>query len=177
MPQIQTSVLITEKQIQKRVQEIASELNTKFKNKKVLCLCTLKGAFTFFSDLVRKLDFDLICDFCATSCYGYRNTPSKEVRLSLDTELDMEGKDVLLIEDIIDRGLTMQFLQAHFKKRNPKSLTTVTLVAKPEKITHPCQIDHIGFKVKSDAFLVGYGMDYQEQFRHLPHIAEISNLN
>ena len=177
MPQIQTSVLITEEQIQKRILEIATDLNKQFKNKKVLTLCTLKGAFAFFSDLVRKLDFDLICDFCATSCYGYRNVPSREVRLSLDTELDMEGKDVLLIEDIIDRGLTMQFLQTHFKKRNPNSLTTVTLVAKPEKIIHPCQIDHIGFKVKSDAFLVGYGMDYQEQLRHLPYIAEINNLN
>lgn len=177
MPQIQTSVLITEKQIQKRIQEIASDLNKQFKNKKVLSLCTLKGAFTFYSDLVRLLDFDLTCDFCATSCYGYKNIPSKEVRLSLDIELDIEGKDVLLIEDIVDRGLTMQFLQNHFNKRNPKSLTTVTLIVKPEKITHPCQIDHIGFKVKSDAFLVGFGMDYQEQFRHLPHIAEINNLN
>ena len=177
MPEIQTSVLISEKEIHKKVSELADTLNQKFQNKKLTALCTLKGAFTFYADLLRQLKADIVCDFCATSCYGLKQKPSEEVRLVLDAETDLAGQDILLVEDIVDRGLTLQFLQAHLKKRKPRSITTVVLITKPKNIIHPCQIDHKIFEIHKKAFLVGYGMDYQEQFRHLPYIAEISNLN
>ena len=177
MPEIKTSVFLTKEQIQKRVEELAAALNKQFQNKSIAALCTLKGAFTFFSDLVRRLNCDMACDFCSTSCYGLKQQPSKEVRLTLDTDMDLQGKHILLVEDIVDRGLTLQFLQNHLQKRKPSSLTTTALLAKPKNISYPCRIDHTGFEVNNNDFLVGYGMDYQEQLRSLPYIAKINNLN
>lgn len=176
MLNIKTSVLITTEHIQKKVQELAQTLNKKFENKQIIAIGVLKGSFTFYSDLIRALSCRVLCDFCATSSYGNKIEPSKEIKLTLDTDLDIAGKHILLVEDIVDRGLTLQFLQSHFKHRNPLSLTTVTLIAKPQS-TQKCQLDHIGFEIEQSTFLVGYGMDYQEQFRHLPYIAEINSLN
>ena len=176
MADIKTSILITEEQIQKRVQELAQIFNKKFENKKMIAIGVLKGAFSFYSDLIRSLSCQVLCDFCATSSYGTKVQPSKEVKLTMDTYLNISGQHVLLVEDIVDRGLTLNFLQSHFHNRNPLSLTTVSLIAKPKSIRQKsCQIDYIGFEVKQSSFLVGYGLDYQEKFRHLPYIAEISS--
>ncbi len=178
MLNIKTSVLITAEHIQKKVQELAQILNKKFENKQIIAIGVLKGSFTFYSDLIRALSCRVLCDFCATSSYGKKREPSKEIKLTMDTDLDISGKHILLVEDIVDRGLTLKFLQSHFKHRNPLSLTTITLIAKPQNTRQvKCQLDHIGFEVEADSFLVGYGLDYQEQFRHLPYIAEINSLN
>ena len=178
MNDIKTSLLITEEQIQKRVQELAQTLDKQFKNKQVIAIGVLKGAFTFYSDLMRKLTCEVLCDFCTTSSYGKNLIPSKEVRLTMDISLDIAEKHVLLVEDITDRGRTLHFLQAHLKSRKPASLTTVTLVNKPNEMREQdCQVDHVGFEIGKSSFLVGYGLDYQEQFRHLPYIAEVSSLN
>ena len=175
---LKTSVVITEEQIQKRVLELAGELDKKFKGKKVVAIGVLKGAFSFYSDLIRALSCEALCDFCATSSYGKRKEPSKEVKLTMDTHLDIAGRHILLVEDIVDRGLTLNFLQNHFKTREPLSMTTTALIVKPPSVREkPCQVDYTGFNVKQSAFLVGYGMDYQEQFRHLPYIAEINSFN
>ena len=175
---IKTSVLITEEQIQKRVREIAQDLNKKFKEQQIVAIGVLKGSFAFYSDLIRSLACPALCDFCETSRYGIRKTPSKEVKLTMDTHLNVTGKHILLVEDIVDQGRTLHFLQSHFNSRKPLSLTTVALIAKSEKIRErKCQIDYTGFEVEQSSFLVGYGMDYQEQFRHLPYIAEINSLN
>ena len=179
MIDIKTSILITEEQIQKRVQELAQIFNKKFENKKLIAIGVLKGSFSFYSALIRSLSCQVLCDFCATSSYGKKVQPSKEVKLTMDTYLNISGQHILLVEDIVDRGLTLNFLQSHFKNRNPLSLTTVSLLTKPESVRQKnCQIDYVGFEVKQSSFLVGYGLDYQEQFRHLPYIAEIkSDLN
>ena len=96
----------------------------------------------------------------------------------MDTNLNVSGRHIILIEDIVDKGHTLEFLQSYFKNRNPASLTTVVLIAKPQSVRErKCQIDYTGFKVEQSSFLVGYGLDYQEQFRHLPYIAEINSLN
>ena len=176
MLNIKTSVLITEDQIQKRVQEIARTLNKEFENKKLIAIGVLKGAFSFYSDLIRALSCRVLCDFCATSSYGTKKEPSREVKLTMDTNLNISGQHVLLVEDIVDRGLTLNFLKSHFKHRNPLSLTTVALITKLSQKTK-YQVDHVGFEVDQSSFLVGYGLDYQEQFRHLPYIAEINSLN
>ena len=178
MLDIKTTVLITEEQIQKKIKEIAQSLNKKFKNEQVLAIGTLKGSFAFYSDLIRSLSCRVLCDFCETSRYGKKKEPSKEVKLTMDTSLNISRKHILLVEDIVDQGHTLSFLQSHFKNHNPLSLTTVVLIAKPQKIRErKCLIDHIGFQVEQSSFLVGYGLDYQEQFRHLSYIAEIKSLN
>ena len=174
---IKTAVLITEQDIQNKIKELALILNKKFRNKKLIAIGVLKGSFTFYSDLLRALDTRIVCDFCATSSYGHRHSPSKEVQLTLDIATNITGEDVLLIEDIVDRGLTVGFLQSIFQSRNPKSLHTVALIKRTHGVKYSCQIDYTGFQIESSSFLVGYGMDYQEQFRHLPHIAEILSLN
>ena len=178
MNDIKTSILINEKQIQKRVQELAEDLNKKFKNQQIVAIGILKGSFSFYSDLIRSLTCRVLCDFCIASRYGKREEPSNEAKLILDTDLNISGRHVLLIEDIVDRGITLNFLQSHFKTRDPLSLTTVTLIAKSkEHWEKSCQLDYVGFEVEKSSFLVGYGLDYQEKFRHLPYIAEIKNLN
>ncbi len=178
MLEIKTSVLITEKKIQKRVQELAEILNKKFENKQLTAIGILKGSFSFYSDLIRSLSCRVSCDFCMTSSYGKKAEPSKEVKLTMDTVLNISGKHILLVEDIVDRGLTLSFLQSHFKNRKPLSITTVALIVKPDHVRQTkCQVDHTGFEVEQSSFLVGYGLDYQEQFRHLPYIAEINSFN
>ena len=175
MINIKTTALITEQQIQKRVQELAQELNKKFENKKLIAIGILNGAFLFYSDLMRALSCRVLCDFCATSSYGKNKTPLKEVKLTMDINLDIKGEHILLVEDIVDRGLTLKFLQSHFQHRQPLSITTVALIVKPESVREAkCQVDYTGFKVKETSFLVGYGLDYQEQFRSLPYIAEMT---
>ncbi len=178
MINLNTSVLFTEKQIAKKVRHLAGVLSKKFQNKKIYALGILKGSFVFYTDLLRQMkDSQIVCDFCATSSYGQKRQASEEVHLTMDLSTRIRGKDVLLVEDIVDRGLTLHFLQSVLKSRKPKSLTTVALISKPHQISHPCQLDYVCFSTKSPSFLVGYGLDYQEQFRHLPYIAEIDNLN
>ena len=174
---IKTSVLITELEIQTRIKELAGVLNKKFENKKIIAIGVLKGSFTFYSDLLRAINARVICDFCTTSSYGNKHSPSEEVQLTLDIATNITGENVLLIEDIVDRGLTLNFLQSIFKNRNPSSLTTVALVKKTRNIDYPCQVDHVGFETESPSVLVGYGLDYKENFRHFPYIAEILSFN
>ena len=176
MPETKTSVLFTEQQVQKRINELAQQLNHKFQGKTLLAIGILKGAVVFYADLIRKLTNPVMCDFCATSSYGQRDTPSHEIHLTLDTKLNISAHHVLLIEDIVDRGLTLQFLQQMFNSRHPKSLTTVALVAKPQTITPPCPVDYVGFHVDRSVFIVGCGMDYKEKYRHLPYLAEVTKL-
>ena len=178
MMDIKTSVLITEKQIQKKVEELAKILNQKFQGQKLVVIGVLNGAFCFYTDLLRSLSMPVLCDFCIAESYGTRKIPSKEVRLTLDVELNISNHNVLLVEDLVDRGRTLHFIQSHFKQRDPLSLTTLALMEKPQNLREAdCQVDWTGFKVEKSSFLVGYGLDYQEHFRQLPYIAEITNFN
>ena len=175
---IKTSVVITEEQIQNRVQELGEALNQKFQGQKLAVIGILKGAFCLYTDLLRTLSMPVLCDFCCAESYGTRKAPSKEVRLTLDVQLNLTNQNVLLVEDLVDRGRTLHFIQSHLKQRNPLSLSTLALLEKPQNLREKdCQVDWTGFKVKQSSFLVGYGMDYQERFRHLPYIAEIINFN
>jgi hypoxanthine phosphoribosyltransferase len=170
------STLYTADQIQKRIQELGVVLTDKLKGKEVVAVCVLKGSFMFFSDLIREIDTDLECDFFGVSSYQNSHKSSGEVKLTLDLNLSIRDKHVVLIEDIVDTGLTMQYLQQNLKLRGPASLNTVALLSKPSAHEVDFELDHFGFEIAND-FVVGYGLDYQGQFRNLPYIALVQSLN
>lgn len=167
---------ISELDIRNRVKEMGAQLSDMYKGKEVIAVCVLKGSFIFYSDLIRAMNTDVICDFFACSSYGNSMSSSGQVKLTLDLSSHVVDKHVLLVEDIIDSGLTMCYLQNLLKLRNPKSVSTVTLLHKPEAKKVDCNIDIVGFKITND-FVVGYGLDYQGMYRNLPYIAQVQNMN
>jgi len=166
---------LSAEKIQKRVQEMAAEINKRFKDQELLAVCILKGSFMFYSDLIRQLDGNVQCEFLAVSSYTGMSS-SGEVKVTLDLARPIEGKNVLIVEDIVDTGLTMNFLKSLFLARKPKSLSTAVLLQKPEALKVPCELDFVGFKIPND-FVVGYGLDYQGYYRNLPYIAQVNSLN
>jgi hypoxanthine phosphoribosyltransferase len=176
MGNLQLSTYIKEEDIQKKVKEIGQTLTKKFKGQSVVAICILKGSFVFYSDLIRNLDTDVQCEFFGVASYHGGTSSSGEVKVTLDLSTPLEGKDVILVEDIVDTGLTMNYLKNAILSRKPKSLTTVALLEKPDALKVPCEVDHIGFKIPND-FVVGYGLDYQGLYRNLPYIAQVQSLN
>ena len=142
----------------------------------VVAICILKGSFVFYSDLIRAMDIDVQCEFFGVSSYHGNMTSSGEVKVTLDLANPIEGRHVVLVEDIVDTGLTMNYLKTTLLSRKPKSLTTVTLLEKPDALKVPCELDYVGFKIPND-FVVGYGLDYQGLYRNLPYIAQVQSLN
>lgn len=173
MTHLDVEPYITQTQIQKRIREIGSELTNRFKGKKVVAVCVLKGSFIFYSDLIRSIESDLSCEFFGVSSY-HGMSSSGEVKVTLDLSTPIEDKHVLLVEDIVDTGLTMNYLKSNLLSRKPASLTTATLLLKPEALKVPCEIDYVGFKI-SNEFVVGYGLDYQGYYRNLPFIGQVQN--
>lgn len=165
---------ISEEQIQTKVKELGKLLSEKFKNEKVVAVCVLKGSFMFYSDLIRNISADITCEFFGVSSYSGTSS-SGEVKVTLDLASPVENCHVILVEDIVDTGLTMNYLKNSIMSRKPKSLTTIALLEKPDALKVPCQIDHVGFKIPND-FVVGYGLDYQGYYRNLPYIAQVQNL-
>ena len=175
MNQLQLSTLISEEKLQNRIKEIGIELTTSFHKKEVVAICVLKGAFIFFSELIRHIDANITCEFLGIS--SYQNTSSTgEVRLTLDLASSIEDKHVLLVEDIVDSGLSLNYLQKSLYNRHPKSLTTVALIQKPEAKKVDYTLDYVGFELPNK-FIVGYGMDYNQHYRNLPYIAQVENIN
>lgn len=172
--QLQLSTYLSEREIQSKVEAMGLELTTKFKNKNPVVICILKGSFVFYSDLVRNIKTDIECEFFGVSSYHGNISSSGEVKVTLDLAKPIEGRDVILVEDIVDTGLTMNYLRNNLLARKPSSLTTVTLLEKPEALKVPCQVDLVGFKIPND-FVVGYGLDYQGYYRNLPYIALVQS--
>ncbi len=164
---------LTEEQIKKKVTEIGKALTEKFRDKEVVAICVLKGSFVFYSDLIRSIDTDVQCEFFGVSSYSGASS-SGEVKVTLDLANPIEGKHVLLVEDIVDTGITMNYLRNAILTRMPKSLTTVALLEKPEALKVPCPLDHVGFQI-SNEFVVGYGLDYEGYYRNLPFIGQVQN--
>lgn len=164
---------ISEEKIQAKVAEIAAELSKKLKDKPVVAVCVLKGSFMFYSDLIRNINTDITCEFFGVSSY-HGATSSGEVKVTLDMSAPIENKHVILVEDIVDTGLTMNYLINAMKARKPASLTTVALLEKPQALKVPCKIDHVGFQITNE-FVVGYGLDYQGYYRNLPYIGQVQN--
>ena len=164
-----TEILLSAEQIQKRVAELAGDLRRDFPDD-LHVIAVLKGAFVFLSDLIRHIPGSVSLDFMAVSSYAKGTTTSGEVRLLKDLDFALDGRNVVIVEDIVDTGLTLNYLQDILRSRGPKSLRTACLLSKPSRRKVDVKVEYIGFTIE-DRFVVGYGLDYAEQYRNLPHIA------
>lgn len=163
-------ILIEEKILQAKVAELGAKVTEDYRGKDLLIVCVLKGAVIFTSDLIRKIDLPLDIDFMAISSYGANTKSSGVVRILKDLDMSIEGKHVLIVEDIIDSGLTLAYMIENLKSRGPASVEICTILDKKERRTIELDIKYTGFVVP-DEFVVGYGLDYAEKYRNLPYIA------
>ncbi|WP_336824277.1 hypoxanthine phosphoribosyltransferase [Sporosarcina sp. USHLN248] len=162
-------ILISEEKIQEKVKELGLQLTEEYQDKFPLAIGILKGALPFMSDLIKHIDAHIELDFMDVSSYGNATVSSGEVKIVKDLNTSVEGRDVLIIEDIIDSGKTLNYLVELFKYRKAKSIKLVTLLDKPSGRKVDLKADYVGFLVP-DAFVVGYGLDYAEKYRNLPYI-------
>lgn len=166
-------VLITKEEIEKRTAELAAEISRDYKGKKLIMICVLTGAMVFFADLIRKIEIPLEVDTIVASSYGTGMTTSGSVRISKDIKYDISGKSVILVEDIIDTGVTLKTLTQMLATRAPESLKVCSLLDKPSRRRVDFEGDYVGFKIP-DEFVVGYGLDYAEQYRNLPEVCTLN---
>jgi hypoxanthine phosphoribosyltransferase len=164
-----TEVMISEEQLAQKVSELAKQIEKDFKGEELLVVGILKGASVFVADLIRKINLDVNIDFMSVSSYGNSTESSGTVKILKDLDVNIEGKNVLIVEDIIDSGLTLSNLVATLETRNPKSLKLCTLLDKPQRRKANIFVDYVGFVIE-DKFIVGYGIDYAEKYRNLPYI-------
>ncbi|MBF0297837.1 MAG: hypoxanthine phosphoribosyltransferase [Oligoflexia bacterium] len=166
-------VLISEKEIEKKIVRLAKEINENYKESLPVIVCVLKGAFIFCSNLVKKLKLPLLeIEFISVSSYGNEFKSSGEVNLTVPLSGAITNKDVLLVEDIVDTGVTAKFLIEYLQKQNPKSIKLASLLCKPQKLQHKINIDYLAFNIE-DKFVIGYGLDYLGKYRTLPYIGYI----
>ena len=173
-PTSEPKIMIPEVKIQARLDELAQEINHDYAGKEITAICVLKGSFVFFSDLIRRLDIPLACEFLGVSSYGNKMVSSGEVKLTLDLNDPIEGRHVIIIEDIVDTGLTLGYIQSLLKARKPASLRSCALLMKPDTLKTPVEVDYVGFKIGRE-FVVGYGIDHAGRHRGLPYIASLEN--
>lgn len=162
-------VLFTEEEIKAKVREIATQLNNDFKGEEVIMVCVLKGSLPFFADLIRLLEFPVTFDMVCVSSYGASAESSGTLKIKLDSGISFEGKNVVIVEDILDTGNTLTNLLEHFKTKNPKSMKLCCMLDKPSRRIRDIYADYVGFEIP-DEFVVGYGLDYNEKYRQLPYI-------
>ena len=172
MPELRPSeILLSADQIQKRVEALALEIRADFPDD-LHVIAVLKGAFMFLSDLVRHTPGHVSMDFMAVSSYAKGTTTSGEVRLLKDLDTTLDGRNVVIVEDIVDTGLTLTYLQDILRARSPKSLRTACLLSKPSRRQVDVKVEYIGFTIE-DRFVVGYGLDFAERYRNLPYIGVV----
>lgn len=164
------SVLITEEELQQKVKEIGLQIREDFQDESIVFIVVLKGAFVFAADLIRELKGKVTVDFVVASSYGNQTETTGKVRLLKDIDINITDKHVVIVEDIIDSGLTLSFLREHFKLHQPRSMKICTLLDKPERRKVDLKADYVGFVIP-DQFIVGYGIDYAESYRNLPFIS------
>lgn len=162
-------ILITAEQIKEKVEQLGVQLSEEYAGRNPLVICVLKGAFIFMSDLVKEITVPMELDFMAVSSYGTSTRSSGEVKIVKDLDTSVEGREILIVEDIIDSGLTLSYLIDVLERRKVKSVKIVTLFDKPARRTVDLQADWSGFLIP-DEFIVGYGLDYGEKYRNLPYI-------
>ena len=166
-------VLIDEEKLSKRVEELAIEISNDYNNKEIVLVCILKGAVYFAVDLSKKItNSEVILDFMKVSSYGSATESSGKVELKIDLSSDIEGKNVIIIEDILDTGYTLDYLYDYLKEKNPKSLKICVLLDKKERREKNIKVDYTGFEIENK-FIVGYGLDYDEKYRNLPYVGYI----
>jgi hypoxanthine phosphoribosyltransferase len=162
-------LLFSKQEIAEQVARLAREISADYAGKKAVLVCVLKGAFVFLADLVRQLTISAEIEFMRIASYGSQKETSGEVTVKKDVEISLKGKDVLIIEDIVDTGLSLKFLIEHLLTHNPASLRVCALVDKKARREVEVQVDYTGFAM-ADGFIVGYGIDFNEQYRALPEI-------
>ncbi len=168
------AILIPEDVLQERIQELADMVSEKYRDSEedLILVCVLKGAVFFLTDFARKLSIPAEMEFMAVSSYGNSTTSSGVVRILKDLDKEIAGRDVLVVEDIIDSGLTLSWLLRNLRNRNPKSLEVVTLLRKPDVQTAKIDLLDIGFDIPNE-FVIGYGLDYAERYRDLPYVGTL----
>ena len=166
---LKDELLLTREQIAARVKEMGRQITEDFRGKDLTVICILKGAVVFFVDLMREIDLPMSMDFMAISSYGSATKSSGVVRILKDLDKPINGKHVLVVEDIVDSGMTLSFLKENLLSRGAASLKIVTLLDKPDRRRVPLHVDYYGFLIP-DEFVVGYGLDYDEKYRNLPDI-------
>ncbi len=164
---------ITEEQIQKRIAELAEEISSDYKDTIPIFIGVLNGSFIFMADLLKKISIESEVDFFKLSSYGDSKISSGQVKLVKDLSCDPNGRDIIIVEDIVDSGLSIKYIEELFQSYQPKSMKVVSLLLKPESLKYNVKIDYIGFKIPSQ-FVIGYGLDYQQKFRNLPSIYILS---
>jgi hypoxanthine phosphoribosyltransferase len=166
MKEASLALLYSPERIGRSVDELAARINSDYAGKDVLAVCVLKGAFMFFAELTRRFSFSPEIDFVRLSSYGNDDSTSGNVRLVLDLEADVRGRDVLIVEDIVDTGLSMAFLLRHLEEKGAKTLRIAALIDKVERRRTAVHVDYVGFSL-AEGFIVGFGLDYAERYREL----------
>lgn len=170
-----TDIIISEADLRNRVAELAAKISEDYSGQELVLVGILKGGFIFLADLCRQITVPMIFDFMTVSSYGSGTKSCGVVRIQKDLEVDIAGKHVIIVEDIIDSGLTLNYLHKSLRVRNPASLEICTLLRKPEMDKVSLDAKYLGFSIPND-FVVGYGLDYAQQYRNLPYIARIKVL-
>ena len=162
-------VLFSEEQLKNRVQEIARQITADYQGKEIMLISVLRGSFVFMADLCRAIDLPCTLDFMAVSSYGKGTKSSGQVQITKDLSSDITGKNIIVVEDILDSGNTLSYLLKILENRHPASIRLCTLLDKPDRRVKPVEVHYSGFTIP-DAFVVGYGLDYAEHYRNLPYI-------
>lgn len=165
--------LITEEEIKFRIDALGAAITKDFEDQDLVVICVLKGAFMFCSDLIKKVNRPLKLEFISLSSYGDTTSSSGSVRLEMDITANIENKNVLIVEDIVDSGLTIRTLMDMLHVRKPKTIKLASLLFKPSKLKHRVNIDYLGFEIE-DKFVIGYGLDYAGRYRELPYIGVLN---
>lgn len=167
--------LVSEKDVDERIVELGNQISKDYEGKQVHLICVLKGGVFFMCELAKRISVPVSMDFMSVSSYGDDTKSSGVVKIVKDLDEAIEGKDVLIVEDIIDSGRTLYYLIDILKKRNPKSVHLCTLLDKPERRVKDVKVDYVGFNIP-DEFVVGYGLDYAQKYRNLPFIGVVEGL-
>jgi hypoxanthine phosphoribosyltransferase len=167
-------VLIPAQKIRERIGELGRQISSDYPSGNLHMICILKGATIFMADLARALERDVFIDFIGISSYGSGKTSSGEVRLTKDLDISLEGADVLIVEDIVDSGVTLNYLMHVLDQRRPRSIRIAALLDKPERRLRPIHVNYVGFEI-ADEFVVGYGLDYAERYRNLDSICVLGD--
>lgn len=168
-------VLVEEEEVAKRIRDLGEQISKDYEGKEVHLICVLKGGVFFMCELAKRITVPVSMDFMSVSSYGDDTKSSGVVKIVKDLDEAIEGKDVLIVEDIIDSGRTLYYLIDILKKRNPKSVHLCTLLDKPERRVKDVKVDYVGFNIP-DEFVVGYGLDYAQKYRNLPFIGVVEGL-
>lgn len=167
-------VMISEEEINERICQLAAQISEKYDGKELTLVCILKGSVFFCCELAKRLTVPVKLEFMRCSSYGDSTNSSGNVKITLDVETSLEGKNLLVVEDIIDTGRTLSYLLDTLKGRNPESIELITLLDKPDRRVVEVNVDYTGFTIP-DEFVVGYGLDYAQKYRNLPYIGVIEN--